>query len=530
MDYDIYSEQVNYDGFETGGNRYRCQAMAIQQFGTELYVGVEGSNDTGSNRSEVWRSGYPPSAGSWYQVAEDGFGDSGNQHIDSAAVFNNKLYMGVCNNAGCQVWCTDGSEETGNAPYLNWTKVAENGFGTTPTDNCNAYCMTVFKSSDNIERLYVGTLNTNTGCEVWRTNGSLKDGGPEMKWEQVNYGGFGSSEAENEPDNICVMDMIVFEDQLYAGTWNTDHTQSTAGRIFRYTENGKDWTEVWDGNVGGNCYAIAARCFAEFKNQLYVGLFHNAGSGDDIFKSSNGSAGSWNGVCIIDGTNESDVIDLINFYDTNEDPPTNWLYATTGQGTLDYVWRYDGTTWEKRSTDGFGDDYNYSLFCMGTFAESHKFNGLFIGTWNDDTSDDIPETGTGTEIWQTPIGDCTYITLDSFEATARDDGSILLRWKTGTELGTAGFHLYRSDSPDFQSFEKITPKLIDATGTLEAGGEYVVLDRSASPGVLYYYFLVEIDVNGKMSAFGPVQARAKIPQPVSFEMYSAIIQMDTFGV
>ena len=105
-----------------------------------------------------------------------------------------------------------------------------------------------------------------------------------------------------------------------------------------------------------------------------------------------------------------------------------------------------------------------------------------------------------------------------------------LRWVTGTEIGTAGFDLYRSETPDFESFEKVTPRMVEASGTLQSGAEYKVLDRSVEPGTLYYYFLVEIDVNGKMSTFGPVQARATIPVPEAFEMYSAIIQMDTFGV
>ncbi len=520
--------QVNYDGFggDQDDRRHRCQTFAIQQFTrsvgnetkTELYVGVEAG---ASNRSQVWRSDYPPAPESWFQVAKDGFGDQYNQHIDSAAVFKDKfdqtkLYMGVCNEeTGCQVWCTDGSEDTGNEPYLKWTKVAQNGFD---SDNGNAYCMAVFKGY-----VYVGTFNTNTGCEVWRSNNPATSTG---SWEPVNYGGFGSAD-DNEPDNICVMDMIVFNGQLYAGTWNTDHTQSTVGRIFRYTENGKDWTEVWDGNVGGNWYAIAARCFAEFENELYVGIFHDAGSGDDIFKYEGGS--TWTGVCIIDGTNESDVIDLINFYDMNgEDPPASFLYATTGQGDLDLVWRSSNVTdWVERSENGFGDDNNDSLFCFGTFGKRHDFNALYVGTWND--SDD---TGTGTEIWQTPMTetDCTYITLESFEAVARKDGSILLHWVTGTEIGTAGFDLYRSESPDFESFEKINPRMVEPTGSPVAGAEYKVLDRSVKPGTLYYYFLVEIDVNGKMSTFGPVQARARIPVPEVFEMYSAIIQMDTFGV
>jgi len=118
----------------------------------------------------------------------------------------------------------------------------------------------------------------------------------------------------------------------------------------------------------------------------------------------------------------------------------------------------------------------------------------------------------------------TYITLDSFEAVARKDSSTLLRWVTGTEIGTAGFDLYRSETPDFESYEKVNPRIIEPTGSPVAGAEYEVLDRSVRPGTLYYYFLVEIDVNGKRSTFGPVQARARIRVPNVFEMSSAIIR------
>ncbi|MBN1594186.1 MAG: hypothetical protein JW941_13155, partial [Candidatus Coatesbacteria bacterium] len=394
----------------------------------------------------------------------------------------------------------------------------------------NAYCMTVFD-----KHLYIGTFNDYSGCEVWRTDGSLNEGGPEMNWETVNYGGFKSS--GSGAANICVMDMVVYKDSLYAGTHNrcwgsgyTTETQWSAGRIFRFAPNQNDsrnWDLVWDGvvNPGGDPpkYALAARCFTEFQNKLYVGLFHD--SGHDIF---NSDGGSWTGVSNIDGENVSDVIDLINFCDTNEDPPTNHMYATAGQGTSQLVWRTaDGMNWEERSEVGFGDENNESLFCFGTFGKAHEFNALYVGTWNN-----TDEDGTGTEIWQTPKpdSDCTYITLTSFDAAAQKDGSIMLRWETGTELGSAGFHLYRSESPDFRSFERITQKMIPARGSAAEGAVYRALDKSVEPGTLYYYFLVEIDANGKMSTFGPVQARAKVPIPETFEMYSAIIQMDTNGV
>jgi hypothetical protein len=396
--------------------------------------------------------------------------------------------------------------------------------------------MAIFTSADNHkECLYVGTYNWYSGCEVWRTDGSLKDGGPEMKWEKVSYGGFGDYDEtegkwKDDPDNLCIMDMIVFRGKLYAGAYNWPYgkeTQWTSGRVFRFAEDDTDpmvWDEVWDGCVGTNgsgekCYALAARCFAIFDNRLWAGLFHL--SGDDPYASSTGNLGDWSGQGRVQSGCVNDIVALI-VYD-------NYLHASTSRKDSDgngyrYVFRTsNGTTWEQRSKNSFGDDYNKSIYCFNIFG-----GDLYAATWNTKT-DFATEDGTGCEVWKT-TQNATYITLDSFDAAARKDGSILLRWVTGTEIGTAGFDLYRSVSPDFSSFEKVTPRMIEARGTPQAGAEYKVLDKSVNPGTLYYYFLVEIDVNGKMSAFGPIQCRARIPKPEKFEMYSAIIQMDTFGV
>ncbi len=542
-----YWIQVNEDGFkqagedESGRYKKRAQAMFLIPFDidgkTWFYCGIEGVN-----HAELWRtdgsySSNPPVL-EWSDATDYSAFAYPNKAADYAISWNKSgcegLYVGTRN----EVNGTEILRYYKNGATWEWVKVNESSFGKTYEDNGDTYptnthtrAMAIFTSADNDEEcLYVGTYNWYSGCEVWRTNGSLKNGGPEMNWEQVSYGGFGDyneteGKWEDDPDNLCVVDMIVFGGKLYAGAYNWPYdkeTQWTSGRVFRFAEDSADpmvWDEVWDGYVGTNddgedCYALAARCFAIFDDKLWAGLFH--ASGDDHYASSTGDSGDWFGQGSVQSGYVNSIVDLIIYDD--------YLHASTSRKDHRYVFRTsDGTTWEQRSRNSFGDDYNKSIYCFNTFG-----NDLYAATWNTKT-DFATEDGTGCEVWMT-TEDATYITLDSFEATARDDGSILLRWATGTELGTAGFHLYRSVSADFDSFEKITPKLIDATGTLEAGGEYAVLDRSVSPGVLYYYFLVEIDVNGKMSAFGPVQARAKIPQPVSFEMYSAIIQMDTFGV
>ena len=546
-----YWVQVNEDGFAgTSQQRQkRAQAMFLQQFEDDdavwLYCGIEGVN-----HAEVWRtdgsmSGSPPVL-NWSYVSDPVFSYP-NQAADYAIVWDKSgcegLYIGTRANGttgGTEVlryYKKDGS--------WRWDVVNESGFGKTHTEDSTTYydnthirAMAIFTSSDDEECLYVGTFNTYSGCEVWRTDGSLKDGGPKMNWEQVSYGGFGqynsgTGQWEDQPDNICVMGLIVFNDRLYAGTYNwynksdpdyDDENDWSAGRIFRYDPSGGDpkhWEMVWDGVVGGSgteedpyCYALAARCFAIFDGKLWVGLFHE--SGDDFYSSSTGDSGDWAAAGSIETGYVNDIVDVIIY--------KGFLYASSHRGELQYVWRTsNGVDWERRSRDGFGDDYNKSIYCFGTFE-----GDLFAATWNTKTTFS-KEDGTGCEVWRT-TEKATYIDLVSFNAYPWRDGTVLLVWETGTEMATAGFDLYRSETPELSSFEKINQKLIQAKGQAGSGAKYYAQDKGVTPGTLYYYFLVEIDVNGKVSVFGPVQARANAAEKAVSPAFSPIIEMDTLGV
>lgn len=536
-----YWIQVNEDGF--GGTAAvrakRAQAMFLYPFQidgkTWFYCGVEGVN-----HAEIWRtdgsSAYPPVL-DWTDATDNSVFGYPNKAADFAIEWNGDLYVGTRNEQGTAILRY---YDQGGGSW-KWVQVNVPGFGKTYTDgeqtrymNTHTRAMAIFTAPDNQkECLYIGTFNGYSGCEVWRTDGTLagdQDYPERMVWEQVNYGGFGSG--TDEPDNICVMDMIVFDGGLYAGTYNwndskdpdyDDETDWSAGRAFRFApeSDSKNWDMVWDGVISGAgtdtdpyCYALAARCFAIFGSKLWVGLFHS--SGDDFFNTASGDSGAWTGAGRVEDGFPNDLVAL-KVYDGH-------LWTTAHRSTRRFVFRSpDGENWEQRSTNGFGDDYNKSLYCFGNLGDD-----LFVGTWNTETTFSA-EDGTGCEVWKT-TREATYIKLDSFKAIAQANGSVLLYWETGSEIGTAGFHLYRSEVPEFSSFERITSKVIAPRGTPHSGAEYAILDKSVTAGTLYYYFLVEIDVNGKMSTFGPVQAWALIPQPEYYQMYSAIIQMDTLGV
>jgi hypothetical protein len=160
-----------------------------------LYVGTR-NEDTGV---EVWRTagvGGPPYT-DWRQVNSDGFGDAGNRHAASMAVFNGCLYVGTDNeDTGAEIWRTAG---VGGPPYTDWAQVNISGFGS--SDNIGAMSMAV---SDG--QLYVGTFSgTGTG-ELWQT----ADG---VNWNNIPISGFWGNE------RIATM---IAGSPVYLGTGNPD--------------------------------------------------------------------------------------------------------------------------------------------------------------------------------------------------------------------------------------------------------------------------------------------------------------------
>jgi hypothetical protein len=95
------------------------------------------------------------------------------------------------------------------------------------------------------------------------------------------------------------------------------------------------------------------------------------------------------------------------------------------------------------------------------------------------------------------------VTVASFEAAAQT-GSVLVTWKTASEVYLVGFNPYRGEAAS-RSWARLNLTIIPAQfpGKL-LGGEYAYLDTSASTGAAYYYRLEGININGRGAFFGPV--------------------------
>jgi hypothetical protein len=85
---------------------------------------------------------------------------------------------------------------------------------------------------------------------------------------------------------------------------------------------------------------------------------------------------------------------------------------------------------------------------------------------------------------------------------------VKVEWTTETEVDTAGFNLIRGESPDGPFTVKVNEQLIPASPDPLLGGKYHFVDKSARPGVTYYYQLQEVEKSGQMNLYGPVEVHA----------------------
>ncbi len=85
---------------------------------------------------------------------------------------------------------------------------------------------------------------------------------------------------------------------------------------------------------------------------------------------------------------------------------------------------------------------------------------------------------------------------------------VRVEWSTETEMNTAGFNLYRSESADGPFDVKVNEQLIAPATDPLTGGKYQYVDKTARAGVTYYYRLEEVERNGSANNFGPISVRA----------------------
>lgn len=85
--------------------------------------------------------------------------------------------------------------------------------------------------------------------------------------------------------------------------------------------------------------------------------------------------------------------------------------------------------------------------------------------------------------------------------------TVTVEWSTASELNTAGFNLYRGETPD-GPFTRINPELIPASPDPLIGGSYIYTDTGVAAGRTYYYQLEDVETSGAATVQGVVQVKA----------------------
>ena len=88
----------------------------------------------------------------------------------------------------------------------------------------------------------------------------------------------------------------------------------------------------------------------------------------------------------------------------------------------------------------------------------------------------------------------------------------IITWSTESEVGTAGFHVYRANQED-GPYEKVTQNLIESKGDPFTGGEYEFRDLNVQAGQTYFYQLEELETTGNFT---------RLPDTVRFEARDGI--------
>jgi hypothetical protein len=82
---------------------------------------------------------------------------------------------------------------------------------------------------------------------------------------------------------------------------------------------------------------------------------------------------------------------------------------------------------------------------------------------------------------------------------------VTLVWLTETEIGNAGFNIYRAETEN-GTYVRLNTSLIPAQGTSASGSTYAYTDTDLMNRRTYSYKLEDVDIHGVATSHGPVSA------------------------
>jgi hypothetical protein len=135
------------------------------------------------------------------------------------------------------------------------------------------------------------------------------------------------------------------------------------------------------------------------------------------------------------------------------------------------------------------------------FGSTRPGQGGFFSLQSWDLGSSTQWAAAGLEV--KPFND-TLIRLAGFRASAQGAAGVVLDWRTGGEVGTLGYRLYRQDAEGMEHLVNrslVAGSSLLTRSTLEAGYSYRWVDRKGALGDRYW--LEEVQTDGGTRRYGP---------------------------
>ena len=148
-----------------------------------------------------------------------------------------------------------------------------------------------------------------------------------------------------------------------------------------------------------------------------------------------------------------------------------------------------GTSRRGAGKTGTGEDmFHYARYAKHAWVHTSDTKLAHAQTtWYGSNSD----YGTPGHTTSTPLP----VSLSYFRPTL-ENGEVVIRWTTESELDNAGFNILRSDSRNGE-FKQVNSELVQGAGTTGERNTYKWVDESAKLGVIYYYQIEDVSFAGE---------------------------------
>ncbi len=169
--------------------------------------------------------------------------------------------------------------------------------------------------------------------------------------------------------------------------------------------------------------------------------------------------------------------------------------STTPAGTL---------TWNDLTGSGSlapGDALEVTLVFEAVAEASSTTNTATVDGARTPGGQSLTESASLTFSVQAP----TAVTLASILAEFDDQGAVILTWVTTAEYDNWGFNVYRAEVNDPAAAVRVNEHLIPSRGQAVSGATYRFVDTTVQPGKTYWYWIEDVDVNGRSTWHGPVE-------------------------